>query len=97
MTDTDVKIEFDPNDHSGVIQNLCAAALEGDLEGNLASFIRGRRSAWTAEGLGELLGWSPKHVYKLASDGRMPSYRLGGSVRFDPQAVADWLEAKATG
>ncbi|WP_089407781.1 helix-turn-helix domain-containing protein [Granulicella rosea] len=70
-------------------------ALEGKQEGNIVSHIRCRRSAWTAENLAELLSLSKKHIYRLAKQGRMPSYRVGGAVRFDPQATADWLEDRA--
>jgi excisionase family DNA binding protein len=48
-----------------------------------------------AEELSELLSLSVKHLYRLAKSGRMPNYRIGGAVRFDPQAVADWLEGKS--
>ena len=62
---------------------------------SLVSVIRSRRSAWTAEELAELLTLSKKHIYRLAKVGRMPSYRIGGAVRFDPNGTADWLEGKA--
>lgn len=77
------------------IVDLQAAALEADVEGNIVSHIRCRRQAWTATELGELLNLSGKHIYKLAQTGRMPSYRVGGAIRFDPQATADWLEGKS--
>jgi excisionase family DNA binding protein len=60
----------------------------------LTSQIRNRRTAWTAEELAELLALSRKHIYKLAKKGRMPSLRIGGAIRFDPQATANWLEGK---
>ena len=63
--------------------------------GTLVSLIRGRRGAWTAEELAELLALSKKHLYRLAKAGRIPSYRIGGAVRFDPTSTADWLEGKA--
>jgi excisionase family DNA binding protein len=34
---------------------------------------------------------SERQVYKLASDGSLPCFRIGGSVRFDPAAFAAWL------
>jgi excisionase family DNA binding protein len=63
----------------------------------LASIVRQRRAAWTAEELAELLSLSRKHIYKLAKRGRMPSLRIGGAIRFDPHATANWIEAKAIG
>ena len=61
----------------------------------LASLVRRRRTAWTAEELAEVLSLSRKHIYKLAKKGRMPSLRIGGAIRFDPHAIASWLESKA--
>src|SRR6266568_2470922 len=61
----------------------------------LASLVRRRRTAWTAEELAEVLSLSRKHIYKLAKKGRMPSLRIGGAIRFDPHATAAWLESKA--
>ena len=62
---------------------------------SLASLVRRRRTAWTAEELAEVLSLSRKHIYKLAKKGRMPSLRIGGAIRFDPHATAAWLESKA--
>jgi len=62
---------------------------------SLASLVRRRRTAWTAEELAEVLSLSRKHIYKLAKKGRMPSLRIGGAIRFDPHAIAAWLESKA--
>jgi excisionase family DNA binding protein len=62
---------------------------------SLPAQIRNRRTAWTAEELAELLALSRKHIYKLAKNRRMPSLRIGGAIRFDPHATANWLEGKA--
>jgi excisionase family DNA binding protein len=61
----------------------------------LACLVRRRRTAWTAEELAEVLSLSRKHIYKLAKRGRMPSLRIGGAIRFDPHAIAAWIESKA--
>jgi excisionase family DNA binding protein len=60
----------------------------------LASIVRSRRTAWTAEELAEILNLSRKHIYKLAKHGRMPHTRYGGAVRFDPHITACWMESK---
>jgi excisionase family DNA binding protein len=64
---------------------------------SLIQTIRSRRTAWKADELADLLAMSQKHILKLAKDQRIPSYRLGGAVRFDPGAVANWLEEKHVG
>ena len=51
--------------------------------------------AMTAGEIAELLALSPITVYKLAKAGRLPSFRIGTSVRFDPRAVAEWLRSNA--
>jgi len=31
---------------------------------------------------------TPQHIYKMAASGSIPSFRISGSVRFDPDEVA---------
>lgn len=50
--------------------------------------------AITADPLARLLGLSKITVYKLAAKGRIPCFRVGSAVRFDPVAVAQWLEQR---
>ena len=47
----------------------------------------------SAEVIAASTGWSVKHVYRLAQLRQIPHYRIGGTVRFDPQEIAEWLEA----
>jgi excisionase family DNA binding protein len=82
------------------IQLSCDSRGQTSVEANpdsesLASLVRRRRTAWTAEELAEVLSLSRKHIYKMAKKGRMPSLRIGGAIRFDPHATAAWLESKA--
>jgi excisionase family DNA binding protein len=53
------------------------------------------KRAMTVGEVAELLAVSPITVYKLAKAGRLPSFRIGTSVRFDPRAVAEWLRGNA--
>jgi excisionase family DNA binding protein len=41
----------------------------------------------------ESIGCSCKHVYDLAQKGRIPHYRIGDLIRFDPHEIAEWLES----
>lgn len=34
---------------------------------------------------------TPQHIYKMAASGRIPSFRVSGAIRFDPQELANWL------
>lgn len=47
--------------------------------------------ALTAAELAELLAVSRITVFKQAKAGRIPCFKIGTCVRFDPRAVATWL------
>ena len=47
--------------------------------------------ALTAKTLAQLLRVSQVTIYKLAKAHKLPSFRVGTAVRFDPRAVAQWL------
>jgi excisionase family DNA binding protein len=50
--------------------------------------------ALTAEELSKLLSVSKVTIFKHAAAGRIPSFRVGTCVRFDPKAVANWLRSQ---
>jgi excisionase family DNA binding protein len=62
----------------------------------LLSDLHARTSAMKAAEVASLLGISRTEAYRLAESGRIPSFRIGCSVRFDPRAVARWLAQKLT-
>jgi len=47
--------------------------------------------ALTAEDLSQLLSVSKVTIFKQAAAGRIPCFKVGTCVRFDPRAVAQWL------
>jgi excisionase family DNA binding protein len=47
--------------------------------------------ALTAKDLAKLLSVSEVTIFTQAAAGRIPSFRVGSCVRFDPRAVANWL------
>ena len=47
--------------------------------------------ARTAAELAQWLAVSPLSIYKVARANRLPCFRIGSCVRFDPRAVATWL------
>ncbi len=61
---------------------------------NLVEQLEVRSGAMKVSELSELLGVDDKHVYRMAARGRLPSFHVGGAVRFDPQEVANWLRSK---
>ena len=50
--------------------------------------------ALTAEDLAKLLSVSKVTIFKQAKAGRIPSFRIGTCVRFDPRIVAKWLRTQ---
>jgi excisionase family DNA binding protein len=59
--------------------------------GSLPQRIEMIRRAMTASEIAEFLAISPITVYKMAKAGRLPSFRVGTAVRFDPRIIAEWL------
>jgi excisionase family DNA binding protein len=58
---------------------------------SLADQIESYPHALKASELAQLLSISRITVFKLAKSGRIPSFRVGTCVRFDPRKVAEWL------
>ena len=63
---------------------------------SLIERIEAMEAALTVEALGSLLTTSSKTLYKAIKAGRIPSFRIGGSIRLDPAEVAAWLRTRHT-
>jgi excisionase family DNA binding protein len=50
----------------------------------------------TAREVSEALGLPKWRVYQLAREEDLPSVRLGRSLRFDGDALAEWIQAGGT-
>lgn len=48
----------------------------------------------TCSEVGAILRLHPKTVERWARDSRLPCYRVGGRVLFDPGGVASWLQER---
>jgi excisionase family DNA binding protein len=57
----------------------------------LTEGLRNRTQAITAGELASLLGVSDKMIYRMAATGKIPHFRVGAAIRFDPGAISDWL------
>jgi excisionase family DNA binding protein len=57
--------------------------------------LKATSGAISAPDIARLLGVSRVTVYRLAKRGLLPSFRIATAVRFDPSAVAAWLEGGA--
>jgi excisionase family DNA binding protein len=61
----------------------------------LVEILHGKSRALKVKDVATLLSVSERQVYKLAAENRIPScFRIGGSIRFDPVAVAAWLHQR---
>jgi excisionase family DNA binding protein len=49
---------------------------------------------WTVQELAQYLGTGTRYVYRLTSEHRIRSVRVGRTVRFRPEDVAAWLDAQ---
>lgn len=62
----------------------------------LVETLKSRTGALKVAEIAKLLGVTPQHIYKMAARGSIPSFRISGAVRFDPDEVAAWLQRKQT-
>jgi len=69
------------------------AAVKGQ-PATLAEQIERLGRALTAKELARILSVSTITIFKQAKTGRIPCFRIGTCVRFDPRAVANWLRAQ---
>jgi excisionase family DNA binding protein len=56
--------------------------------------IAAHDGALSAPKLSKLLGLNRSTLYRMADEGRIPSIRIGNTLRFDPKRTADWLRSK---
>lgn len=50
---------------------------------------------WTPAQVAEFLNLSRSWVYQRAEDGTLPCLRIGGALRFEPEAIREWVRKKA--
>ena len=53
-----------------------------------------RRQAMRVSEVANLLCVTPQHIYKMAANGHLPSLRIAGAIRLDPQDLVNWQMAK---
>jgi excisionase family DNA binding protein len=46
----------------------------------------------TIREVAELLKINEKTAYRLAADGKIPGFKVGGSWRFDRQEISNWIK-----
>jgi excisionase family DNA binding protein len=58
----------------------------------MVDYLRGLHRALTVGELVELLNVSKQEIYKLVALRRIPSFRVGTAIRFDPAKIAAWIK-----
>ena len=57
--------------------------------------LRVRRTALSVTELATILGMGRNTLYGHVQAGRIPSYRIRGTIRLDPVVIARWLEQQS--
>jgi Helix-turn-helix domain len=66
-------------------------------EPSLITIVAARKTAWPVPEFAELWGVSPRMVYDMVKDDRIPSVNIGGTIRLDPPTTAGWLRKRVRG
>lgn len=61
----------------------------------IVEILETRRQAMRVSEVASLLCVTPQHIYKMAATGALPSLRIAGAIRFDPQDLVNWLKVKS--
>jgi excisionase family DNA binding protein len=61
---------------------------------SLVDSLHGKTRALRIGEVATLLDVSERFVYKLVAEQRIPFFRIGGSIRFDPASLSNWLLEK---
>lgn len=74
--------------------DAAAGGKPAEESSGLADMIGAKPRALRVSEVAALLNVSERQVYKLVAEHRIPCFKIGGSIRFDPVAVAAWLRQK---
>lgn len=70
---------------------------EGSDPADIPTRLERMTEALTAPELARILGMGRTVVYEMASAGRIPHFRIGTMIRFDPVQIAQWLRERVIG
>ena len=57
--------------------------------------LRARKGLMSVREVAETLGSHIQTVYSWTDEAKIPYFRVGGRIKFDPTAIADWLDRRA--
>jgi excisionase family DNA binding protein len=84
---------FDDDSSVDSLEQFAGEDLD-DKAGGLTDCLDGKRHALVVTDIAELLSISERQVYKLVAAHRIPCFKIGGLIRFDPLAISAWLRQK---
>ena len=64
------------------------------LRMNIIEKLRSMDHALTVKQLASLLTLGKTVIYEMVRRGTIPHFRLGYTVRFDPNEIADWIQGR---
>jgi hypothetical protein len=64
---------------------------------DIIQWLRQQRSLLTVPEFAVKIGETPGAVYKRVRENRLPHFRIGYSVKLDPQEMANYMEARHGG
>lgn len=56
--------------------------------------LRTRTRAMKVREVADLLNLDPDTVCRYSDEGKIPAFKVGSRWRFDPEALAGWIEAQ---
>ena len=81
-------------DSSADLSEALSSRHLNDKTGGLTDCLDGWKHALVVTDIADLLRISERQVYKLVAAHRIPCFKIGGSIRFDPSAISAWLSQK---
>jgi len=81
-------------DHSAEPQELMVLEEIGSGSVGLADSLEQKTRALVVVDVAQLLNISERQVYKLVAGHRIPCFKIGASIRFDPLTISAWLRRK---
>ncbi len=58
------------------------------------NFLEDEMQIWTIEELATFLQISEKTIYRLAGEGKVPGFKVGGAWRFKREEIYSWIDAR---
>ena len=68
--------------------------MEYQLKSTLVARLRAMETALSVSDLAELLSMGRNTMHVWVRSGKVPSYKIGNTIRIDPIEAADWLESR---